>query len=108
MTEQQRSVGGVTVIETLPEGASASWQFVYAPGAGSNVHDPFGTYACRRLAGVGVATARFQFPYQEAGSRRPDRPPLLQATWLAVLDAVRQDGPRLVAAGRSMGAGSPR
>jgi predicted alpha/beta-hydrolase family hydrolase len=103
MHDEEGHVAGVTVIRAVPDEARAAWQFVYAPGAGSHVHDPFGTHAAELLAGRGVSTVRFQFPYQEAGSRRPDRPPVLEATWLAVLDACHIDGVRLIAGGRSMG-----
>ena len=103
MMEHQRQVAGVTLIESLPTPARGKWQLRYAPGAGSSVRDPFGTYACQRLAELGVPAARFQFPYQEAGSRRPDRAPVLEATWLAAIDAVRDEGRSLVAGGRSMG-----
>lgn len=94
--------GSVTAIRADPEGDSG-WQFIYAPGAGSNVHDQFGTFACRMLAGREVATVRFQFPYQEAGKKGPDRPPVLEATWRAVIEAVRSPDCRLVVGGRSMG-----
>ncbi|MEX1255871.1 MAG: alpha/beta family hydrolase [Dehalococcoidia bacterium] len=95
--------GAVTAIRTEPEGDAVGWLFVYAPGAGSNVHDPFGVYACRRLAGEGIAALRLQFPYMEARKRGPDRPPVLEATWRAAIDAVRAPGVRLVVGGRSMG-----
>jgi predicted alpha/beta-hydrolase family hydrolase len=95
--------GSVTAIRTKPEGALAGWLFVYAPGAGANLHDPFGVYACRRLAGEGIAAVRFQFLYQEQRKRGPDRPPVLEATWRAVIDAVRSPDLRLVVGGRSMG-----
>ena len=85
-----------------PEG-DAGWTFLYAPGAGSNVHDPFGRYACRELASRGVLSLRFQFPYQEAGRRSPDRPAVLEATWRAVIEATRPATGRLVIGGRSMG-----
>ena len=103
MTEHESLVAGVTVVENDPQGSNASWQLIYAPGAGSSIRDPFGTFACDRLAELGVPAARFQFPYQEAGSKRPDRAPVLEATWLAVIDAVRRDGLKLVISGRSMG-----
>jgi predicted alpha/beta-hydrolase family hydrolase len=45
---------------------------VYAPGAGSNVNDPFGTFACCELAAGVVSAVRFQLPYQEARRRTPD------------------------------------
>jgi predicted alpha/beta-hydrolase family hydrolase len=94
--------GAITTIESPAEGKNAGWTFVYAPGAGSNVHDSFGTFACRELASRGVRCLRFQFPYQEAKRKSPDKNDVLEATWLAVLDAARDDN-RLVIGGRSMG-----
>ncbi len=93
----------VTALRLAPEGAAAGWRFLYAPGAGSNLHDPFGAYCCQRLASEGVASVRFQFPYQEAGKRGPDRPPILEAAWRAAIEACRSEGERLVIGGRSMG-----
>jgi predicted alpha/beta-hydrolase family hydrolase len=93
--------GAITAIETPAVGKSG-WTFVYAPGAGSNVHDPFGVFACRTLAERGVRCVRIQFPYQEAKRRSPDRTPVLEATWRAAIEAVRDDN-RLVVGGRSMG-----
>ncbi len=130
MTEQRSTVAGVTVVKATPDqsslredstrmvgfspepertgggaqlAAQTAWQLVYAPGAGSSIDDPFGTYASEKLAARGVPVARFQFPYQEAGSRRPDRPNVLEATWLSVIEACRIDGTKLVIGGRSMG-----
>jgi predicted alpha/beta-hydrolase family hydrolase len=94
--------GSVTALRTLSH-AEPRWTFVYAPGAGSNVHDPFGAYAARELAAHGVTTLRFQFPYMEAKKRGPDRPPVLEATWRAAIETARKDGTRLVVGGRSMG-----
>ena len=54
-------------------GEPQSIAFVYAPGAGSNVHDPFGSFACRWLAARAVRCVRIQFPYQEAKRKSPDR-----------------------------------
>lgn len=91
----------VTAVRT--QAKAAHWTFVYAPGAGSNIHDPFGASAARELAAKGVATVRFQFPYMEAGRRSPDRTPVLESTWRAVIDAARDPKTRLVVGGRSMG-----
>jgi len=93
--------GVVSAARTAARGAR--WTFVYAPGAGSNIHDPFGAYAARELAKHGVTTVRFQFPYMEAGRRGPDRPPVLEAAWRAAIEAARDDKTPLVAGGRSMG-----
>ena len=56
------------------------------------------------LAGRHIATLRFQFPYMERGSRRPDPPKLCHATVRAAVDLARQrtDVP-LIAGGRSFG-----
>lgn len=94
--------GAITAIETPAEGKSAGWTFDYSPGAGSNVHDPFGTFASRELASRGVRCVRIQFPYQEAKRKSPDRNEVLEATWRAAIEAVRDDN-RLVVGGRSMG-----
>jgi predicted alpha/beta-hydrolase family hydrolase len=92
----------VTAIATDRLG-DAGWTFIYAPGAGSNVHDPFGRYACRALASSGFACVRFQFPYQEAGRRGPDRPVVLEQAWIAAVRQLRPAAGRLVVGGRSMG-----
>lgn len=95
--------GSVSAIASEPEGDPVGWTFLYAPGAGSNVHDPFGTFACRALAKQGFAPVRFQFPYQEAGRRAPDRPQVLEDTWTAAIDQLRPSAGRLAVGGRSMG-----
>jgi len=93
----------VQAIRTPAEGRRAGWTFVYAPGAGSNMHDPFGRYLCRALADRGVGCVRFQFPYMEEGKNRPDRTAVLEATWRAVLERVRDAKTKLCVGGRSMG-----
>jgi uncharacterized protein len=53
----------------------------------------------------GVATLRYQFPYMEAGSKRPDRPATAHAAVrAAVMEAARRcPGLPLIAGGRSFG-----
>ncbi|MDA1127677.1 MAG: dienelactone hydrolase family protein [Chloroflexi bacterium] len=92
----------VSAIKTSPGGPSR-FTFVYAPGAGSNIEDPFGQFLSLRLACEGITTVRFQFPYMEAGKRPPDRPPLLQETWRAAIRVARSDNGKLIVGGRSMG-----
>ena len=56
------------------------------------------------VADRGIATLRFQFPYMERGSRRPDPPPLCHATVrAAVAEAARRTDAPLFAGGRSFG-----
>ncbi len=80
----------VTAIQTLVEGSPTNWMFMYAPGAGSNIHDPFGSYTCRTLATKGIPSVRFQFPYMEVGQRRPNSRHTLEATWTKVRQTKRQ------------------
>jgi predicted alpha/beta-hydrolase family hydrolase len=107
MAEEQLAIalpggGSLTAIRT-PAARSARWLLLYAPGAGSNVHDPFGRFLARRLAEEGISTVRFQFPYMEEGKRRPDAPAVLEAAWRAVIETLRPEGRRLIVGGRSMG-----
>ena len=94
--------GRVSALLTNPA-APGHRVLVYAPGAGSSLRDPFGVFLAGRLAEAGYGLLRFQFPYTEAGRPMPDRNPVLEATWRAVIEAAREMSPRLVAGGRSMG-----
>jgi predicted alpha/beta-hydrolase family hydrolase len=56
------------------------------------------------LATRQIATLRFQFPYMERGSKRPDPPGLCHATVrAAVAEAQRRTDVPLIAGGRSFG-----
>ena len=64
--------------------------YVLAHGAGAGMAHPFMTAIATGLAERGIATLRYQFPYMERGSRRPDAPKLAHATVrAAVLEASR-------------------
>jgi len=93
----------VTVFVVGPETRANGIAFAYAPGAGSNIHDPFGRFACDRLAARGFTALRFQFPYMEDKRKAPDRTVVLEKTWRAVISEARALGDRLVVGGRSMG-----
>ncbi len=75
---------------------------VLAHGAGAGMHHAFMDAIATRLAARRVATLRYQFPYTESGTRRPDPPRLLEATVRAAVAAAAGDLP-LVAGGKSMG-----
>jgi predicted alpha/beta-hydrolase family hydrolase len=79
--------------------------YVLAHGAGAGMEHPFMRAIAAGLEGRGVATLRYQFPYMERGSRRPDAPQLAQATVsAAVAEATRlAPGLTLVAGGKSYG-----
>ncbi len=86
------------------EGQDAGIVFIYAPGAGSNINDPFGVYLAPRLADAGIETWRFEFPYMASKRGAPDLPPVLEASWNDVIERARSEtGTRIVVGGRSMG-----
>lgn len=57
------------------------------------------------LGSRGVATLRYQFPYMEAGGRRPDSPAVAEATVRAAVKRAAQVAPDLplIAGGKSFG-----
>ena len=79
--------------------------YVLAHGAGAGMAHPFMAAVATGLAERRVATLRYQFPYMEKGSRRPDPPVLAQATVrAAVAEAARLlPGVPLFAGGKSFG-----
>jgi len=66
---------------------------------------PFMASIADGLTQRGIATLRYQFPYMEAGSRRPDNPKVAQATVRAAVgEALRLlPGLAVVAGGKSFG-----
>jgi len=79
--------------------------FVCAHGAGGHMADGGMTRAAQTLAGAGFNVVRFNFPYREKGSGRPDPMPVLKAAVAeAAARARRELAPRkLIIGGRSMG-----
>ena len=65
--------------------------YVMAHGAGAGMAHPFMASIANGLAERGIATLRYQFPYMEQRSKRPDTPKLAQATVrAAVAEASRR------------------
>ena len=79
--------------------------YVLAHGAGAGMRHPFMEAIAQRLAGRGIGTLRYQFPYTERGGHRPDPEPVLLATVRAAVAAGRDaaGGLPLLAGGKSMG-----
>src|ERR1700680_2710223 len=97
------NAGSVSALLIRPTHARAC--FVFAHGAGAGMTLPFLEGAADGLGDGGVATWRYQSPYMEKGTRRPDPPALAQA---AVRAAVAEAGRRcsglsLIAGGKSFG-----
>src|SRR5262245_51908654 len=78
---------------------------VLAHGAGAGMHHRFMADVARELTTRRLATLRYQFPYMERGSRRPDPPHLAQATVRAAVTAALDllPGLPLIAGGKSFG-----
>lgn len=93
----------VSTLFDRPQSARAV--LVLAHGAGTAMEHPSMQSIAGGLAQRGIATLRYQFPYVERRSRRPDPPALCHATVrAAVVEASRRapDLP-LFAGGRSFG-----
>jgi uncharacterized protein len=80
--------------------------YVLAHGAGAGMTHRFMAAVADGLEARGIATLRFQFPYMENASKRPDRPALAHATVRVAVDtAIRlAPGLPLFAGGKSFGA----
>jgi uncharacterized protein len=76
-----------------------------AHGAGAGMTHASLAAVAAGLAERGIATLRYQFPYMERGSRRPDPPALCQATVRSVVAEASRLAPDLplFAGGRSFG-----
>lgn len=79
--------------------------YVMAHGAGAGMRHSFLESISAALAVRGVATLRYQFPYMEAGSRRPDSPAVAEAAVRAAVSWAAVEAPELplLAGGKSFG-----
>jgi predicted alpha/beta-hydrolase family hydrolase len=86
-----------------PEDAKALYLFAHGAGAGMS-HSAMESNA-QGLAARGVATLRYQFPYMEKGSRRPDPPRIAHAAVRSASARALELAPDLplFAGGRSFG-----
>ena len=79
--------------------------YVFAHGAGAGMTHSFMTAFAEGLAERGIATLRYNFPYMEAGSKRPDTPKVAHAAVRAAVAEAADRLPRvpLFAGGKSFG-----
>jgi predicted alpha/beta-hydrolase family hydrolase len=93
----------VSALLQIPPDARAC--YVMAHGAGAGMRHAFLAAVAEGLAERGIATLRYQFPYMERGSRRPDLPPLAHATVRAAVAEAAWRLPQLtlIAGGKSFG-----
>jgi predicted alpha/beta-hydrolase family hydrolase len=95
-----KAVSGLLI---LPKGAKAL--LVLAHGAGAGMRHKFMEEIAAKLAGHSIATLRYQFPYMEKRTKRPDSEAVLTDTVRAAIGAAKKiagDLP-LFAGGKSMG-----
>jgi predicted alpha/beta-hydrolase family hydrolase len=94
---------GVSGLLLAPPQARAC--YVIAHGAGAGMTHPFMATVAEGLAARDIATLRYQFPYMERGSKRPDAPRIAHATVrAAVAEAARLlPDAMLFAGGKSFG-----
>jgi hypothetical protein len=95
-----RTVSGLLLMPPQPLACLA-----LAHGAGAGMTHPFLSACAAGLAERRIATLRYQFPYMERGSKRPDPPKVAQATVRAALVLAERLAPRipLFAGGKSFG-----
>ena len=93
----------VSALLTAPADPHAG--YVFAHGAGAGMGHRFMEDVAQGLAERGIASLRYQFPYMEKGSKRPDVPRVAHAAVRAAADeAVRRwPGLPLYAGGKSFG-----
>jgi uncharacterized protein len=93
----------VSALLTKPAQARAA--FVFAHGAGAGMTHSYMEAVAAGLAARDVATLRYQFPYMEKQSKRPDPPAVAQATVRAAVETAAHvlPGVPLIAGGKSFG-----
>lgn len=98
-TDTNTSVSGL-----WQEAPRAKACYVMAHSAGAGMEQPFLASLAAELATRQVSTLRYQFPYMDRGSKRPDPPKLCHTVVrAAVAEAARRSPVPLVAGGRSFG-----
>src|SRR5205823_14054247 len=97
--------GASEVSALLLRPSTAHACFVFAHGAGAGMTHDFMERVSLGLFERNVATLRYQFPYMESGSKRPDAPPVAHAAVRAAVEEAARccPGLALIAGGKSFG-----
>ncbi len=99
--------GGARSSAAIYSSERARCTLLLAHGAGAPRTHPWMVAIAEAIAAHGIAVVTFNFLYAEARRRAPDRNDVLEATWLAALEAVRARAElpteRLFVGGKSMG-----
>ena len=103
LTIEAGKSGPVSALLLRPEAPRACFVFAHGAGAGMthSFMEQFATGLCERA----IASLRYQFPYMEKGSKRPDPPAVAQATVRAAAASAAEMFPKLalIAGGKSFG-----
>jgi len=100
------AIDGTQSVSALLRVPADAWAgYVFAHGAGAGMAHAFMAAFANGLAERGIATLRYQFPYMEQGSKRPDVPKVAHAAVRAAVAeaAQRLAGLPLFAGGKSFG-----
>ena len=97
------NAASVSALLLRPDNARAC--FVFAHGAGAGMAHPFMETVATGLWERGIVTLRYQFPYMEKGSKRPDAPAVAHAAVRAAVEEAARlcAGLPLIAGGKSFG-----
>jgi predicted alpha/beta-hydrolase family hydrolase len=92
-------------VSALADGPPDAPGLILGHGAGAGIRSDFMEFVASELAARAVRVTRFNFAYIEARKKTPDRQPVLEATYGAVVEHVRrEEGPqRLFLGGKSLG-----
>jgi predicted alpha/beta-hydrolase family hydrolase len=95
--------GAVSALLSRPDAPRAC--YVFAHGAGAGMTHSFMEAFTNGLSERGIASLRYQFPYMEKGSKRPDPPAIAQAAVRAAVAKAAEifPGVTLIAGGKSFG-----
>jgi predicted alpha/beta-hydrolase family hydrolase len=99
------AVGGASTTALAYPAESARATVILGHGAGAPQTHPWMVKMATALSRRGIDVVTFNFLYAEARRRAPDRNDVLEATWRAVVGAVRArtGASRLLIGGKSMG-----
>jgi len=103
LTIETGKAGAVSALLLCPDAPRAC--FVFAHGAGAGMTHPFMESFASGLCERGFASLRYQFPYMEKASKRPDPPAIAQAAVRAAVAQAKASlpGVPLIAGGKSFG-----
>lgn len=86
-------------------GDDMEFLYVFAHGAGAGMDHPFMVKLSIALGELGIGTLRYNFPYMEKGSKRPDPPAVAEKTVARAIAVAQEKYPAapLLAGGKSFG-----